>query len=269
LEYSAGPSSWGGALRRAGSALLPRRRTERRRGWSLLVPAVAGFAGFLLTTAATTANGTQLRNDRRPELKSLIAERRHEVASDDSRAAQLRQEVEQRARSRAGSDERVAEQQNRAQANQQAAGLTALHGQGMTIRLNDAPRRPDGTRPVGATADDLVVHQQDVQAVVNALWAGSAEAVMIMGVRVISTSAVRCVGNTLLLDGKVYSPEFAIAAIGDPGRLQRALDVAEGVRLFRAAAAAFGLGYQVKVEADVSVPAYGGSIALRSARVPG
>jgi len=34
--------------------------------------------------------------------------------------------------------------------------------------------------------------------VVNALWAGGAEAMTIMGVRVISTSAVRCVGNTLL-----------------------------------------------------------------------
>ena len=104
---------------------------------------------------------------------------------------------------------------------------------------------------------------------VNALWVGEADAVMIMGVRVVSTSAVRCVGNTLLLDGKVYSPPFVVTAIGDPARLQRALDAAEGVRLFRAAVAAFGLGYQIKVETDVSIPAFGGSIALRSAQVPG
>ena len=63
-----------------------------------------------------------------------------------------------------------------------------------------------------------------MQAVVNALWAGGAEAMTIMGVRVISTSAVRCVGNTLLLHGRVYSPPFVITAIGDPSAMQQALE---------------------------------------------
>ena len=142
----------------------------------------------------------------------------------------------------------------------------ALHGPGLTVKLNDAPRRPDGTRPAGRP-DDLVVHQQDVQAVVNALWAGAAEAMTIMGVRVISTSAVRCVGNTLLLDGRVYSPPFVVTGIGDPVQLQRALDASGGVQAFRQAAADFGLGYEVKVEGDVTVPAYDGSVGLRSARM--
>ena len=38
-----------------------------------------------------------------------------------------------------------------------------------------------------------MVHQQDIQAVVNALWAGGADALQIMDQRVISTSAVRMV----------------------------------------------------------------------------
>ena len=64
-----------------------------------------------------------------------------------------------------------------------------------------APAVGDGG-PNESDNDDLVVHQGDVQAVVNALWAGGAEAMSIMDVRVISTSAVRCVGNTLLLHGR-------------------------------------------------------------------
>lgn len=234
----------------------------------LLVPAVAGLAGFLLATAATTADGTELRNDRRPELKSLIAQRRHEVSQADAKAAQLRGEVAERAAAQAGSGGRVGQEQSRAGQAREPAGLTAVSGPGIVVRLDDAPRRADGNRPAGATVDDLVVHQQDVQSVVNALWVGGADAVMIMNVRVISTSAVRCVGNTLLLDGKVYSPPFAVAAIGDPARLQRSLDVAEGVRLFRAAVVAFGLRYQVKVETDVNIPAFGGSTSLHFARVP-
>ena len=90
----------------------------------------------------------------------------------------------------------------------------------------------------------------------------------IMGVRVISTSAVRCVGNTLLLHGRVYSPPFKITAIGDPAMLQRALGASEGVRLFKDAVDHYQLGYQETVEADVTVPAFTGSSALRSAEVP-
>jgi uncharacterized protein YlxW (UPF0749 family) len=224
------------------------------------------LAGLLFTTTATTARGTELRNDRRPELTGLIGARKREVAAAEARAAALRQQIEAETGTQAGSDARVADQQARGEADRAGAGLLALHGPGLTVRLDDAPRRPDGTRPAGARPDDLVVHQQDVQAVVNALWAGGAEAMTIMNVRVISTSAVRCVGNTLLLDGRVYSPPFVVRAIGDPAELQRSLDTSDGVRLFRAAVADFGLGYDVKVEADLMVPAYDGSIGLRSAR---
>jgi uncharacterized protein YlxW (UPF0749 family) len=255
-------------MRRARRALLPGRRANRHRGWSVLTPVIALLAGLLFTTTATTAAGTDLRNDRRPELTNLISERRRDVTDADLRATRLRREIDEQTRTQAGSDERVAEQRARGQANQTAAGLTALRGPGISVRLDDAPRRADGSRPPGARPDDLVVHQQDVQAVVNALWAGGAEAMAIMNVRVISTSAVRCVGNTLLLDGRVYSPPFEIVAIGDYGRMQRALETSEGVRLFRDAAASFGLGYQAESEGDVTVPAYDGSIALRSARTP-
>jgi uncharacterized protein YlxW (UPF0749 family) len=260
-------SSWGRVVRRASAALLPRRRDDRRRGWSLLVPVVLLFAGMLFTTTATTANGTELRNDRRPELANLITERKRDVANAEARAGKLRREIEAETGAEAGSDAGVAEQRARARAAQGAAGLVAAHGPGITVKLNDAPRRPDGSRPSGSP-DDLVVHQQDVQAVVNALWAGGGEAMSIMGVRVVSTSAVRCVGNTLLLDGRVYSPPFIVTAIGDPALLQYALDASDGVRAFRDAATDFGLGYEVKVEGDVTVPAYEGSIALRSAQLP-
>ena len=55
---------------------------------------------------------------------------------------------------------------------------------------------------------------------VNALWQGGAEAMMLQDQRVISTSAVRCVGNTLILQGRVYSPPYVITAIGDRGAMR-------------------------------------------------
>ena len=102
-----------------------------------------------------------------------------------------------------------------------AAGVVPVSGPGLVVTLNDAPR--DAAVPAQAGPDDLVVHQQDVQAVVNALWSGGADAIMLQDQRVISTSAVRCVGNTLILQGRVYSPPYSITAIGDVPKLRAAL----------------------------------------------
>lgn len=264
MQYTTGASSWRAALHRARRGLLSR-PGERRSWWSVGVPLIALAAGVLFTTTATTAGGTSLRDDRRPQLAQLIEERRKQVASEDSRAAELRRQVEAETNAIAGSDQPIADQRARGDQERTAAGFSALHGTGLTVQLNDAPRRADGTKPAGATNDDLVVHEADVRAVVNAMWAGGAEAMSIMGVRVITTSAVRCVGNTLLLHGRVYSPPFVITAIGDPARIRQALSAAENVQWFREAARAYGLGYTEKVETDVTVPAYQESGTLRYA----
>lgn len=269
MEYTSGTSSWGKAVRRLGAALLSRGRAVPGGRWSWGVPVIVAAAGLLFTTSATTAQGTDLREDRRPQLIELIDEQQQRYADADRRAARLRDEVANQTDALAGSDAPIAEQRLRAAKERSGAGLQALRGRGLTVRLDDAPRRADGSRPNGASVDDLVVHQQDVQAVVNALWVGGAEAMSIMNVRVISTTAVRCVGNTLLLHGRVYSPPFVITAIGDPGALRRALDASEGVRLFQQAVDDFGLGYRLTAEEDVTVPAYEGSTSLDHARVAG
>jgi uncharacterized protein YlxW (UPF0749 family) len=265
VEYTSGAASWQKALRRLVAGLLPRRPRQRRPGWSIGVPLIAAAAGLLFTTTATTAGGTNLREDRRPQLTELIEDRRAQVAANEERAATLRKEVESRTADLADSDGPIKEQQERGTASLGTAGFTELTGSGMTVVLDDAPRL--NNLPEGATNDDLVVHQGDVQAVVNALWAGGAEAMSIMNVRVLATSAVRCVGNTLLLHGRVYSPPFKIVAIGDPAALRQALAASEGVRWFRDAVDNYQLGYQ-ELPGPVTVPAFEDSTTLRSATVP-
>jgi uncharacterized protein YlxW (UPF0749 family) len=266
VEYTTGRPSWRLVLRRALRGLRPRRRGQRDRGWSVGVPLIALAAGLLFTTSARTSDGTALRDDRRPQLAQLIGDKRGRLEAGEKHAARLRAEVDKDAAQLAETDQPVKTARQRADSMQLAAGFTALRGPGLTIALDDSPRRAgDG----GANAPDndvLVVHQGDVQAVVNALWAGGAEAMAIMDVRVISTSAVRCVGNTLLLHGQVFSPPFRITAIGEPTAMHEALESAEGVKQFRDAVADFGLGYRETVERNVTVPAYDSSSDLRSAR---
>ncbi|HEX8628695.1 MAG TPA: DUF881 domain-containing protein [Catenuloplanes sp.] len=267
MEYTTGAASWRLVLRRAAAGFWSGRSGGRRTGWSPGVPLIALAAGLLFTTTAATAGGTALREDRRPEFAQVIEQRRQNVEAREGRAAVLRAEVEAQTDALAGSDVSVQEQRQRADGYRSGAGFTAMQGPGLTVELDDAPALTNGNRRGNPSNDDLVVHQGDVQAVVNALWAGGAEAMSIMNVRVISTSAVRCVGNTLLLHGRFYSPPFKVVAIGDPTALQRSLTEARGVQLFRAAVADFGLGYRETVEGNVRVPAYDGSSGLRNAQV--
>src|SRR5436189_127421 len=75
-------------------------------------------------------------------------------------------------------------------------GLAAMRGPGLKVTLDDSKL----DKPPAGNVNDLVIHSQDVQAVVNALWQAGAEAVAINGQRLVGTSAVLCVGNTLLLN---------------------------------------------------------------------
>jgi uncharacterized protein YlxW (UPF0749 family) len=232
------------------------------------VPLIGLAAGFLFTVSANTAAGTVLREDRRVELTQLIDSKQSNADRLAAQAKELNAEVDAATGRLAQTDNPVAQEVTRGASYAQAAGMTELHGPGVTVRLNDAPLPASQDEMHDAKLDNYLIHQQDVQAVVNALWAGQAEAMTIMGVRVISTSAVRCVGNTLLLHGKRYSPEFVIKAIGDPVKLRAALDASPSVSEFRDAVRNYGLGYSLTTESDIVAPAYSGPIDLRYAEVP-
>lgn len=241
-------------------------RPGRNDVWRVLVPVVCLAAGLLFATSAETADGTDLRAGRRVELTQLIAQEEQKVGQYTSQETTLQRQVEALESQAAQGDRRVSAEQHRASDMAAPAGLTPVHGSGLSVSLDDAPRGPDGALPPGArNVDDVVVHQQDVQAVVNALWAGGAEAMTIMGERIITTGAVRCVGNVLLLYGRTYSPPYQITAIGDPARMRAALDHQPGVTLYRRAAAYFGLGYDVKDRRDVTLPGYDGPLRLNYA----
>ncbi len=184
-------------------SVSPRRRS---RLWTVLLPVVLLLAGMLFATSANTSSGHDLRGGRVDELRQLISARAGEVESAQRRAAALQSQIDDATENHAKSDARLKAPQSEADGLKEPVGMVAVSGPGITVQMDDAPRSADGSLPAGAGVDDVVVHQQDVQAVVNALWAGGAEAMTIMGERVISTSAVRCVGNTLLLHGRTFSP---------------------------------------------------------------
>lgn len=233
--------------------------------WSLVVPIVFAVAGGLFATSFTTARGTEIRSIGR-DLPNQVRDATRTVEEKTRRVAGLERQIETLTADLAPSDGQLVAIARKGEAIALAAGSRAVNGPVITVRLDDAPRRLDSLPP-GITADDVVVHQQDVQAVVNALWSGGAEAMMIQDQRVISTSAVRCVGNTLILQGRVYSPPYVISAIGNLPTLRASLGSSPQVAIYRQYVDAVGLGYEVTSTGTATFPAYAGTMKLQFARV--
>jgi uncharacterized protein YlxW (UPF0749 family) len=240
-------------------------RGRRPSAWTALVPVVALAAGLLFATSGRTALGTDLRAGEVADLTQLIEQRERalslqldELADLEARVQGLTGEVGRR-------NGDVAAAQDEGTKGELSAGLVALRGPGLVITLDDAPSRPDGSLPTDARPDDLVIHQSDVQAVVNALWAAAADGVAVMDQRLIATSAVRCVGNTLLLQGRTYSPPFVIAAIVDVDAARAQLAASPQVAVFEQAVQAFGLTFEVIEQSDLTVPAYHGPLDMEYA----
>ncbi|MCS0635228.1 DUF881 domain-containing protein [Streptomyces sp. LP05-1] len=240
-------------------------RRGRLRPVRLLTGAVFALAGLIFVTSFNTAKGTNLRtDDSLLKLSDLIETRSDKNAGLDEATAAMREQVDALARRDNGSTEA---EDARLGALEKAAGTTKVSGEGVTVTLNDAP--PGATAAPGypePQANDLVIHQQDLQAVVNALWKGGAKGIRVMDQRLISTSAVRCVGNTLILQGRVYSPPYKITAVGDAGRLRRALDGSVAVQNYLLYVKAYGLGWKVDEHGATTLPAYSGTIDLHQAR---
>ncbi|MEU9293580.1 DUF881 domain-containing protein [Streptomyces sp. NPDC048266] len=240
-------------------------RTARWRPVRVLTLAVFALAGLIFVTSFNTAKGTNIRTDASLlRLSDLIEERSHKNAGLDESTAALRSQVDSLA---ARDDGSTRAEDARLDALEAAAGTTEVSGSGLTVTLDDAP--PNAQPAPGypePQANDLVIHQQDLQAVVNALWQGGAEGIRVMDQRLISTSAVRCVGNTLILQGRVYSPPYKITAVGDRGKLNRALAGSPAIQNYQLYVKAYGLGWKVDEHKAVTLPGYSGTVDLHQAK---
>ena len=222
---------------------------------------VMALAGLMMTTAAINSRGHDLRPERDTDMATLVRSQASHNAALQKEAAGLRAQVEDlsKANQTPGATSSVI---SSASALAPSVGLEAVSGKALRVTLDDAPLSEN---PDGVDANMLVVHQQDIQMVVNTLWSGGAEAMTIQGQRVISTTAVKCVGNTVVLHGVAYAPPYVIEAIGDLNAMQKALDTSEAVRIYKEYVSAYQLGWSVERAGQVTMPAYTGAVAVSHA----
>jgi len=241
----------------------------RRTAWRFGVPTVCLLAGLLLATTHGVSGGTDIRRGDSPRLVDLVRQAQQAVDRLSAQRDALVTQVDAARAGPAANDSEVAALLGRAATPAVDAGLIPLRGPGLVVTLTDAQRDANGRFPRDASPDDLVVHEQDVEAVLNALWSAGAEGIQMQDQRLIATSAPRCVGNTLLLNGRTYSPPYTITAIGDVSKMQAALAAAPLVVLYKQYVVRFGLGYTEEPRAAVDIVGYTEPVGMQYAQPAG
>lgn len=242
-----------------------RARPAKRSAWRFGVPVVCVAAGLLLGTTYGVSGGDEIRRSDAPRLVDLVREAQQSVDRLSAEQGALALQFDNHHGGSPGAAAALTAITDRGDALAAQAGLTPLRGPGLVVTLNDAQRDAQGRFPRDASPDDLVVHQQDIQGVINAMWSAGAEGIQVQDQRIVATSAPRCVGNTLLLNGRTYSPPYVIAAVGDPGAMQAALAESALVTLYKRYAVRFGLGYTEEVR-DVELVGHSESLRMKFAQ---
>lgn len=222
---------------------------------------IMGLIGFVLVSVTSYARiSGDFRDSNASELRDLIIEKVVTVEDLLAREQSLLARIDEVSTGPASTQ--VRSLRSRIDQLSNSVDLKAVTGPGIKITLQDAPRNVGDPIPVGAVPDDLIVHEQDVLAAINALWRGGAEAITVMGIRIGVNSTILCVGNTLLVEDQVFSPPFVIQGIGDQERLLAAIETEPGLKIYRQYVRLFKLGYEVSREAEITAPAYTGRVTL-------
>lgn len=238
-----GEKSEGGGVRTPTAVHSVRAKVWMWAGRSTFAVGVALLAaGLLFGVAASNADGRPSALEL--NLTDVVGQQKVDVENLSDQVSLLKEQKEDLlAQVEGGTSEesKVVEQRQ------------AAVGPGLTVVLDDAPAQFE--LDSGINVNETIVHQQDVDAVMNALWRGGAEFMAVQGVRITSRTPVRCIGNVILVGARSYAPPYRIEAVGDVEGMLEALENDPMVAIYRDAAARYNLGWEVDVAQDMEIPA--------------
>lgn len=138
------------------------------------------------------------------------------------------------------------------------AGLTAMHGPGVVVDLHSGVPGPSA-----GSSTAYLVNYQDVQDVVNLLYAQGAEAIAVNGRRITPLTAFSGSAGEVVIDqGPPLSSPLVVRAVGDRNRMLTALDDPSALPDIRAREVQYELKMSFSGSPDVSLPAYDSSLII-------
>lgn len=256
----------------ANPTAAPAARPASDHGWVWQVTALSIALGVMLALAIRTTERIRsagLPGNRFGVSAALLSRYREQNERLQEEIKDLRRQVSQFEESVKDGSRSTELLKRQLQELKAMAGLAAVTGPGLKITLRDSPlqRLPDLER---AEYESYLVHDQDINGLLNELKAAGAEALAISGAdqknmqRVVVTTTARCVGPTAVVNGVQLSAPYTILAIGNPKELRAALEMPDGFIQTR------GLDILKMIVIEESshlvLPEYSGSYSPRYAR---
>jgi uncharacterized protein YlxW (UPF0749 family) len=138
------------------------------------------------------------------------------------------------------------------------AGLTPMHGPGVEVDLSNGVPGPDQGGQTG-----YLVNYQDVQDVVNLLFAQGAEGIAVNGRRITPLTAFSGSEGQVVIDqGPPLTSPLKVLAVGDRNRMEAALGDPSALPDIRAREVQFQLRIAVAGSPDLALPAYDSSLQI-------
>jgi uncharacterized protein YlxW (UPF0749 family) len=220
--------------------------------------------GLLLSMGWQTASQTSAGAVNPQASRILLSIQRLETEQQELKAnlAELRQELAERQRTAAAQTDRLQVLEVELNRQQLLAGLLPVEGPGIIVTLDDSSVQI----PLGADPNAYIIHEYDLRDIVNLLWMAGSEAIAINDERLVSTSSVYCVGSTVMVNNTRLSPPYLLQAIGNPRVQQDYLRNPSHLKDLKEKQRLYGLRFEVKDTAQLTLPAYSGGFLIQHAR---
>jgi uncharacterized protein YlxW (UPF0749 family) len=226
---------------------------------SALVAVVALAVGFLLAgqvkAQLLTPSNQVARNQ---ALIHSVQDLERTNEAEREQIASLRVQIDALEAQAAGRSDTTRSLQNQVADLRAHAGLTTMHGPGVEVDLSNGSPSAD---PTGQAR--YLVTFQDVQDLVNLLFAAGAEGVSVSGRRITPLSSFSGSEGEVVIDQgpPLFSP-IKVLAVGDRNKMEAGLQDPAQLPSLRVRQIQFELGLKVTGAPDVALPAYDASLEI-------
>jgi len=209
------------------------------------------FLAVMITAQITTMSKSEevLKGKREDELADSLVTIKRDYDELKAKYEESQEIVEEYQTNSASNDSLIASMKNQINTLGLLAGTTDVQGEGIIITLYD-----------GNNSGSLV-HDSDVLTVVNELRVAGAEAISVNEQRIITTSAIRCVGSVIQVNYQKVAAPFEIKAIGNAQYLESAMKIKNGIV---DTLKELGIGVAISRQTEVKIPKYEGTFTFES-----
>lgn len=201
----------------------------------------------------STVSGSQQENN----LKSQVLKMKEKYENQYAELEKAEKELEKERENIASSDTELAELESKIKKANLLLGNTNVTGTGIKVTLSDG--KMDNKV---LDAENLIVHAENVLAVVNEMKNAGAEAISINDERVTNTTAISCDGNIIIVNGKKVGSPIQITAIGFVELLSNLNRPGSTLETFKN----YGKIVDFKKSSNLEIPKYTGVLNFKYAK---